>query len=245
MRFKRKLFFWVLFYYFFSEKVQTQNQYLLGVFPTIDHTGLLGNRWNYNLYYFGAFPLIDLNAPDVKNDTQFLMLYLEQSASYKMSRNWTMTGSYVYQKSNVGESISQNENRVYIQATYSHNMKSWLLKNRLRWDLRFIQDPFTGEIPVTHRLRYLIGVEKALNKHESTMYFTCYEELFFNTVGGANPVFEENWAYAALGKKLSDKHKVEAGLLYITWITANDSWLNQFYLQLTWISTINWKKPGG
>ena len=66
--------------------------------------------------------------------------------------------------------------------------------------------------------------------------------MFFNTVSGANPVYEENWAYAALGIKLNEKNKIEPGILYITWNIGKTNWFNQYYFQLTWISHLDFTK---
>ena len=74
------------------------------------------------------------------------------------------------------------------------------------------------------------------------MYFTAYEELFFSTVSGSDPVYEENWAYAALGIKINERNKIESGLLYITWSIGKPNWFNQYYLQLTWISHLYFRK---
>lgn len=227
---------------FFAFNSFSQSQYVLGVFPTLDHSGVLNKKLNYNFYYFGAFPLIDINSPDIKTQAQFLMLYLEQSITYQIRSGWSVTGSYVYQQSNVNSPAPTNENRFYIQSAYSHKAFGWHLKHRLRWDARWIKNPYTGEVPFTQRLRYFIGMEKNLSQKNPSIYFTLYEELFFNTSKGANPLFEENWAYMAIGKKLNEHHKLEAGVLYITWLNGVNSWYNQFYLQLTWSSTMDWKR---
>lgn len=227
---------------FLTFKEFSQSKYVLGVFPTIDHTGLVNEKIKYNFYYFGAFPLLDLQSPDNKNVSQFLMLYLEQSVTYALNPKLNFTGSYVFQQSNVSSSAPTNENRFYIQSAYLHKALSWRLKHRLRWDARWIKNPFTSEVPFSHRLRYFIGMERAISQSKPSLYFTLYEELFFNTVKGANPVFEENWAYAAIGKNLNDRHKLEVGLLYITWVNGLDSWFNQFYFQFTWSSTLDWRK---
>lgn len=69
-----------------------------------------------------------------------------------------------------------------------------------------------------------------------------YEEVFFNTISGANPVYEENWAYAAIGIKINEKNKIETGLLYITWNIGKTNWFNQYYFQITWISHLDFRK---
>ena len=110
--------------------------------------------------------------------------------------------------------------------------------NRVRLDNRFIQNRATGQTPYTHRLRYLIGLDFPISAQRTNLYFTAYEEAFFNTYSSASSVYGENWAYAALGIKLNDHHKIESGPLYITWNTGGKAWLHQFYLQLTWLSRL-------
>lgn len=181
-----------------------QSQTYLGIFPTIDHSGYLNQKLNYNFYYFAAFPLIDPKNPTTKN-ARLLLFYSEQSLSYRITKKLSSTGSYVFQIFNATNNISISENRFYLQTTYSPTIKTFNFKHRIRFDGRFIKNPTTGEAPFTHRLRYLLGIDFPLSNKNSKLYFVAYEELFFNTVRAADPVYEENWAYAALGFKLNEK----------------------------------------
>ena len=221
---------------------KSQSVYVGGAFPTIDHSGDLNNKLGYGLYYFAAFPLVNFNKPDVSKDANFLLFYSEQSLTYKLSSKFSLTGSYVYQRANAVYDNYVNENRFYIQAKYRHSFKKLNLTQRVRFDGRFIQNRFTNEIPFTHRVRYLIGLDFPIKSKKDNLYVTLYEEMFCNTVSNANPVYEENWAYGALGIKLNEKNKIETGLLYVTWNTGANNWFNQCYLQLTWISHLNFKK---
>jgi len=218
-----------------------QSRYLGGVFPTIDHAGQLSNKLGYGLYYFGAFPLAGFGKLPTATVPDFFLLYSEQSLTYSSNNSLSFTGSYVYQRANVLRDNFVNENRFYIQAKYKHVFKQVNLSHRLRFDGRFVKNRITGKAPFTHRLRYLLGGDFALSKKSANTYFSFYEELFFNSVKGANPVFEENWAYAALGKKLNPVHKFELGLLYITWSIGKPFWLHQYYLQATWITTCDFR----
>jgi len=101
----------------------------------------------------------------------------------------------------------------------------------------------TDETPYTHRLRYLIGLDFPIKSKKNNLYFTAYEEAFFNTFKNAGAVYGENWAYAAIGVKLNDKNKIETGPLYITWNTGGNNWFHQYYLQLTWVSHLDFTKP--
>lgn len=240
MRTSRNLLF--LFILLVHTTTKAQSQTYLGIFPTIDHSGDLTQKLNYNFYYFGAFPLVNAKNADIKNDARLLLFYSEQSLSYLITKKLSATASYVFQAFNATNDVLITENRFYLQTAYTPSMRNINFKHRIRFDGRFIKNPSTGETPFTHRLRYLIGVDFPVSKKNPKIYLTAYEELFFNTVKAANPIYEENWAYAAIGKQINKQNKLEAGILYITWYTGNNSWLNQFYLQLTWINHVNFKK---
>lgn len=224
---------------FFSFTAKTQSLYYGGLFPTIDHSGTLTNKLDYSLYYFAAFPLANFNKPDVSKDAFFHLLYFEQALTYKVNSKFFLTGSYLYQRANVVYDNYVNENRFYLQAKYKHPVSKINFTHRLRFDGRFIQNRVTNETPFTHRVRYLIGFDIPINEK---LYFAAYEEAFFNTFKNAGAVYGENWAYAALGKKINEKNKIEAGVLYVTWNAGGSNWFNQYYFQLTWISHLDFRK---
>jgi len=225
--------------FFASLTARSQSSYFTGAFPTIDHSGDITNKLGYGLYYFGAFPLVNLKTPNITKDANFLLFYSEQSLSYKLKDKFSLTGSYVYQRANAVYDNYVNENRAYVQAKYKHSVNRINLTHRVRFDARFIQNRITNTTPFTHRVRYLFGIDLPIN---NKFYFTMYEEAFFNTVNNASPVYNENWANASLGIKLNEKNKMEAGILYITWNTGGNNWFNQYYLQLAWISHLDFRK---
>ncbi len=236
----RKLFLFFVFILAVLHHADAQSPFVGGVFPTIDHSGSITKRLDYGLYYFGAFPLVNFQQPRISKDSRFLLLYLEQSMTLNLNKHLSYTGSYVYQRENVTQANFSNEHRLYVQATYKFSTSKVNFKNRLRFDNRFIHNRATGETPYTHRLRYLVGLDFPIGKGKT--YFTGYEEAFFNTFRGANAIFGENWAYAAFGLKLSERHKFEAGPLYITWNTGGTDWFHQLYLQMTWVSHLDFAK---
>ncbi|PBQ33925.1 hypothetical protein CNR22_19765 [Sphingobacteriaceae bacterium] len=67
-------------------------------------------------------------------------------------------------------------------------------------------------------------------------------KLFSNTFINPGAVYGENWAYAASGKKLNKRNKIEIGILYITWNIGNRNWFNHYYLQATRITYIDFTK---
>lgn len=222
-----------------SVSVKSQSINVGGVFPTIDHSGTLSNKLDYSLYYFAAFPLINFDKPDVSKNPYFHLFYSEQALSYNVNSKFSLTGSYVYQRANVVYDNYVNENRFYLQAKYKHSIKKVNLTHRLRFDGRFIHNRITNETPFTHRLRYLIGMDTPINEK---LYFSAYEEAFFNTFNGASAFYGENWAYAGIGKKINSKNKLELGILYVTWNIGSNNWFNQYYLQLTWNTHIDFRK---
>lgn len=219
-----------------------QSTFVGGLFPTLDHSGTITKHLDYSLYYFGAFPLINFKNPDISKDPNFLLFYSEQALTFNVNKHLSFTGSYVYQREKVAKD-NLNENRVHIQTTYKHFVKTVNLKHRLRFDNRFIHDNTTDKTLYRHRLRYLIGLDFPIKSKKDNLYFTAYEEAFFNTFKNVSAVYAENWAYAAIGTKLNDNNKLETGLLYITWNTGGQNWFHQYYLQLTWVSHIDFTKP--
>lgn len=217
--------------------LNSQNINVAGAFPAIDHAGDLTDRLDYSLYFFAAFPLVNLNKPEP--DGYFHLFYSEQAVSYKPNDHLSFTGSYVYQRSDVVFDHYVNENRFYVQAKYKHTTGKISLVHRARFDGRYIGDRLSGKAPFTHRARYLIGLDAPIG---SNLYFTAYEEAFFNTFRNPGAVYGENWAYTALGRRLNEKNKIELGALYITWSIGNKNWFNQYYLQATWISRIDLRK---
>ncbi len=221
---------------------KAQSTFVGGLFPTVDHAGKITQHLDYSLYYFGAFPLVNFKNPDISRDANFLLFYSEQALTFNVNKHLSFTGSYVYQRENVTRGNYVNEHRLYVQATYRHSANKINLKHRLRFDNRFVHNRATGETPYTHRLRYLIGLDFPIKSKKNNLYFTAYEEGFFNTFQNAGAFFGENWAFAAIGVQLNRKNKIETGPLYITWNIGGNNWFHQTYLQATWISNVDFTK---
>jgi len=217
----------------------SQSTYVSGIFPTIDHSGKLSEKFGYSLYYFAAFPLIDLQTPNNFKNGHFNLLYFEQAISYKLLKSIDLTEAYVYQIENVVYPNFVNEQRFHVQLKHKAKIKKANLVNRMRFDGRFISTRTSDMVTFSNRLRYLIGFDTPIN---SKFYLAAYQEAFFNTFKNATAIYAENWAYAAIGKILNSKNKIEAGLLYITWNTGIKSWFHQYYLQVTWLNNINFSK---
>jgi hypothetical protein len=59
---------------------QNVNHY--GLFPTIDHSGILSDKWSYSLYYFDAFNLVSDKVDNVADNPGYFLFYAEQAVSY-------------------------------------------------------------------------------------------------------------------------------------------------------------------
>ncbi|MBY0435466.1 MAG: DUF2490 domain-containing protein, partial [Cyclobacteriaceae bacterium] len=110
-------------------------------------------------------------------------------------------------------------------------------------DGRFIQDRVTGESPYTSRLRFLIGAAIPLSQKSDRLYFTAYNEVFFNTYKNPVAVYAENWAFAGIGLRTKKSGAFELGPFYIASVgNTSDNWLNYYYLQLNWITHLDFRK---
>lgn len=218
-----------------------QNTNYGGLFPTIDHSADLSKRFSYNVYIFDAIKPYQNTINNFTDEARSLYFYTEAGFSYAITKQLSFTASYVYERQNPFKDYYRNENRAFQQLTLKLPVGKFELKQRLRFDERFIQNKVTGESPLTHRLRYLIGVKYPFKNDK--MYFFTYSEFFFNTTPNAQYIFNENWSAAQLGFKLKNWSSFETGLLYVGWINnAQKDWLNQFYLQITWATHFDFAK---
>jgi hypothetical protein len=220
-----------------QNQVKCQNINYYGWFPTIDHSAKIANRWSYNLYIFDAIKPYTNTINTEKDEARSLYVYGEAGLTYNLTNRLSMTASYVHERQNPFQDNYRIENRFFQQLTMKLPVgKKAELKQRLRFDERFIQNRTTDKTPFTHRLRYLLGFKQPIAAEN--LYFTGYSEVFFNTSHSFK--FDENWTALQLGFKLNERNSIEAGLLFVGWInnTQND-WLNQYYLQTTWVSHLD------
>ena len=145
-----------------SINTTAQNTNYGGLFPTIDHSGTLSDKWRYGFYYFGGINLINPEIAGAKEDPNLFVFYSEQALHYSINDKLTLTGSYVYERQHPSENNYRNENRFYLQGTYKYNLNRTTLKHRIRYDGRFIENRVTNETPYTSRLRYLFGINTPL-----------------------------------------------------------------------------------
>ena len=231
---------WLLaFYSFLSFAASSQNINYFGWFPTIDHSAKISNRFSYNVYLFDAIKPYSSTINQEKDRARSFYVYGETGFSYNLTQKLSITAAYVHERQNPFLDNFRIENRLFQQLTLKLPWGKASVKQRLRFDERFVQNRSTGETPFTHRLRYLIGITRPIFNEK--LYVMAYSEAFLNTSKSFK--FDENWSALQIGFRLDNKNSIEAGLLYVGWINnvAND-WLNQYYLQTTWVSQLDFTK---
>ena len=218
-------------------KAYGQNTSYFGWFPTLDLGGKLADRWSYNVYLFDATKPYSNYFDGVRDDARSFYVYGELGISYHFTERLSATAAYVHERQNPFRGDYRTENRFFQQLTLQLPVGSkGRLKQRLRFDERFICDRITNEAPLTHRLRYLIGIKQPL-AHDK-LYLMGYSEFFFNTSNQFK--FDENWTALQLGIPLNEWNSIEVGLLFVGWVkNAQNDWLNQYYLQTTWIRRLD------
>ena len=219
---------------------EAQSTYKAGIFPTIDHSGKLTPKLEYGLYYFGAFPFYNIK-PNTSINTKALLLYSENAMTYHFNNKFGITAAYVFQKENPSEINFSNENRIHMQMHYKIKQHEFELKHRLRFDYRSIKSSNVQSAEIKHRIRYLLGYSRHFKSSEK-FYYSLYEEVFFNTKPINKGALSENWASFMVGKKINETNKLETGPLFITWKIGNNSWFNQFYWQIAWVSQFDFTR---
>ena len=229
------LFFTLIFSSF--QSIHGQSRSVVGLFPTLDHSGPISPKLDYSFYLFGAHPLMNI-VPKFEWNNQILLFYTEQAIHYHWTPLIAFSGAYVFQKERINREVMSNENRIHFQATVKYQKNRFEIKNRIRWDHRWIGDPNSDQIFYSHRFRFLTGIKRPLKIASKTGYLSFSEEFFLNSSKNSSALFGENWMNTALGIEINEFNKIESGPLYITWKTADRSWLHQYYFQLTWVSRI-------
>lgn len=220
-----------------------QSHHIVGIFPTYELDLNGKNRWSRSLYSFAALYPWEQTFGSEIYPAQAKIIYIELAAHYALNKAFTVSGSYTYERLNPLRNDFRNEHRLWPQVTWKKAVGRGMLKNRLRYDLRFIEDRSdAGKVNFEPRLRYLLGY-KAPFRRSDLWYLSGYNELFFNTFRQASATYAENWFFAGVGRQLNSRTTLEGGALIISWRRdALNNWLHQYFLQLTLIHQFNSNK---
>jgi hypothetical protein len=208
--------------------LNTAGQSVVGLFPALDGHWQCTKNQSFSTYQFYALPLRSFNGEN-PNLPSWLLYYGEYSANRNLGKKLTLSGAYVFQLENIGNSNVAKENRAHVQLKYSAAIGNTNFVGRVRSDNRFIKLPETASANYAHRIRFLGGMSIPLNKWT----LVAYEELFLNTPKIGEWRYAENWAAIQLKRQLANHLHLEAGPLFITWKLPTGRWYNQYYLQTT------------
>lgn len=240
---KNKLIAVLIVIFIIRTQAHAQTQNYAGLFPVYIQSGKIYKRLDYTIFAFGAVNTFNETIAEVNRPAKVFLLYSEQDLIYNFSKRFSFAASYTYQRTDPFLKTYVNENRVWEQLTYKHPVGRITIKHRVRYDERFIENRETGKYPLSARVRYLIGIDFNLSKSNDKYFFTAYNEFFFTTSHPRNAFYSENWAHAGIGMKMGKAGSVEAGPIFISWV--NDQQgdrMNLWYMQLTWMTTINISK---
>jgi hypothetical protein len=220
-----------------DDPISAQSSVSYGPFPTWSHGGALSKRMSYGVYYFTAYHLGGRGGEHISSG---FLKYGEHSVTLAVRPSFKITGSYVFERLKLADDRWRKENRFYAQALFSIPAGNTIFSHRLRFDGRYIQTSENGPFTFGHRIRYLTGFQTKFPRHKVIDYAGLYNEFFFNTSQEKTFIYAENWASAYVGFKLSDHVSIEAGPLYIFWVTGNGTGLNNLiYGQLTLATTLD------
>lgn len=128
---------------------------------------------------------------------------------------------------------TKRESRIYQEAIYPKKIGNrFYLNHRFRFEQRFVENQ---DFRTRYRFNFFLNI--ALNKPEmkkNTVYLSLYNEIFINgqkNVGNGQTVsiFDRNRFYAAVGYMITDKLKIQLGMMNQT----TNSWKkNQLQLSL-------------
>ena len=192
--------------------------------------------------YFGDHPIsqrwgVHLEGQWRRNDVinRPQQLLLRPAVNLEVNPNLVLTGGYAYVKSHpYGDFPARDafpEHRVFQQLLLKHKVGRVDVQHRYRLEQRFIGQvlrsasgsPAVDSWRYQNRFRYFVKASVPLSgSKDSKWYLGFYDEvlLHFAPNSGAS-VFDQNRAYAALGRKLSRTEKIEVGYMNQTLIQRN------------------------
>ena len=205
----------------------------LGVcLPLAAATDNNANAW---FMYFGDHPFSKTSKWGLHLEGQFRradvglkwqQLLLRPAINYQLNKKVALTGGYGFiQSHGYGDFPSPAtapEHRFFEQASITQRFKKLDFQNRLRFEQRNLgvmaKQP-NGDFDrigwrYENRFRYMLRTNVPLKVGGGKYYVGLYDEILFNYGKNvAKNVFDQNRAYAALGRNLGHETKLEVGYL--------------------------------
>lgn len=225
-----------------GSSILAQDVTYIGLMPTLDHGARITERVGYSAYVFdatkfgGTTPGLDPDEP------RSFMISAEMGITFRLNDRLTVNLAYLHQWLEPSLTFHRSEDRGYQQLAHTMPIGRAELRQRLRYEERFVRAMETGIITTSQRLRYRIGVKRPVAPER--LYVLTQTELFLNTTAGQTLRLEENWTTVQLGYAFSKANGLEVGPLYVGWYrNQQKDVLHQFYLQATWVSKIDLRRP--
>lgn len=127
-----------------------------------------------------------------------------------------------------------NEQRIWQQVLYKHTQNRLNFIHRLRMEERFLESHHTesdgsvvndGYEVYMNRIRYRLLVQIPLNKPKmeaGAWYIAAYDEIFYGWgEGDTFKKIDQNRLYAAFGRQITGKVRLEGGPIYIAVVKKN------------------------
>ena len=181
-----------------------------------DHP-ILKSRWGVHLE--GQWRRAHLGA-------RWQQLLLRPAVNFQLNKKVLLTGGYAFVETHpYGDFPARAnfpEHRFFEQALIAHRIGGLDVQNRLRFEQRNIgqlerqQDGVfrRGSWRYENRFRHMRRANSPLPFANRAYYIGLYDEVFLNFGKNvANNVFDQNRAYAALGRKIARETRIEVGFM--------------------------------
>jgi hypothetical protein len=174
---------------------------------------------------------------------------LADKIKMQVGYDWLVT--FPYGKQPI--SFRTNEHRIWVHLNLKFQEKRFYFANRIRFENRAIEDIHAGDqnerivdgFNWKYRLRYKFAVDVPLNKNrmeENTLFLSVSDELFMNLFD-KNHYFNQNWFYAGLGWRFTEKIKLKIGYMnQFLPKTDGDHVENNHTLSLSYIQNFSFAK---
>lgn len=211
----------------FSLVLQGQTHHISGAFPVISLGYELNSKWRLDTWSFVSYFPSEKTLDDIIYPAVTGAFYTEVDLTYVIDDVWSLTGSYTYERANPFEDYYRNEHRGWFQVQAATQAGRATIKNRFRYDARFIENRSTGETDYEPRIRHLLGVDRPLGAKVTAI---VYNEMFFNTFFEKTAFLAENWAFVGVKFPLHERIQLEPGYLNIAWVRdGTGNWLAQHF----------------
>jgi hypothetical protein len=224
---------------FISQTALTQSKSSEGITAAAYLAGALSKKIDYEISGTSNFVILDKKIPNSSDNTGFYKLYSDAGLNYKVSSHFSFGAGYAYERVHVTDKNHTDENRIVVQTTYRHLLKTASLRYRIKFEDRFIHHTLTHVTDQSTRLKFLTGANIPIRSPGNHLYFSAYEELYLLTYHDSPYTFSENRLFMGGGYKVSKKTSIETGILYNPKRLSKAYWYHQYYLQFTLISRAN------